>query len=212
MKGRLPAVSKKKPCRSADEFPTFDPKPSAAAGAGILKAAGVPFALVGRVAVWMYVPPGGQQFTKDVDLAIPHGYDGAVVEAAREAGYSTSELTIGGVGISGHGVSVDAIHRHPHAARLFTDAVKAAQDGDERRDVEGHVVPVVPKDYLLAMKLIPHEEKDDRDAQELLKTMSAEEYRAARRLVEEYLGFQGTEHLDAIARRLGHAGVEPRYG
>ncbi len=212
MRGRLPAVSKKMPCRSADEWPAFDPKPSAAAGVEVLKAAGVPFALAGRVAVWTYVPPQGQAFTKDVDFAVPHGYAEAIVEAAKEAGYRTERLSIGGVGISGQGIAVDAIDRHPHAAELFADAVKAAQDGDKRIDAEGEAVPVVPKMHLIAMKLIPHKEKDDTDVQELLKTITAEEYREVRRAVEKYLGPLDAEHLDSLAVGIGHAGVEPRYG
>ncbi len=202
----------KKNCRSASDLPAFDPKVSLAAGVRVLKAASVPFALIGRVAVWTYVPASGQQFTKDVDFAVPYGYSDAIASSAREAGYRVSELSIGGVGVSGQGVVVDMVHRHPHAAELFADAVTAAQEGDERVDAEGEPVPVVPKMHLIAMKLIPHEEKDERDAQELLKTVSAEEYREARRLVEKHLGYLGVAHMDALARRIGHAGVEPRYG
>ena len=205
-------MSKKQGCRSASEWPAFDPKPSSAAGVRVLRAAGVPFALAGRVAVWTYVPPSGQRFTKDVDFAVPYGYTDAIMKAAEEAGLRVTELSIGGIGMSGKGVAVDAIHRHPHAAKLFADAVKAAQEGDKPVEVDGEPVPVVPKYHLIAMKLVPREEKDERDVMELLKTVSAEEYREARRLVEKYLGPLDAEHLDALATRIGHAGVEPRYG
>ena len=109
-------------------------------------------------------------------------------------------------------ISVDFIDRHPHAAQLFADAVAAAQEGPGVANGEEAEAPVVPKRYLLAMKLIPHEEKDERDAQELLKTMDAAEYHEARRLAEKYLGPIIAEHLDDLARQIGHAGVKPRYG
>lgn len=197
---------------SFNEYPRFDPNPSARVGIGILRAAGVPFALAGRVAVWTYVPPEGQAFTKDVDFAVPYGYAEAIEKAARAAGCETSRLSIGGVGVKKGDISVDFIDRHPHAAELFTDAVAAAQAGGKRVGNGEAEAPVVPKHHLLAMKLIPHEEKDEHDVMELLKTISAEEYREVRRLVEEYLGPLDAEHLDALATRIGHAGVEPRYG
>ncbi len=197
---------------SFNEYPRFDPNPSARVGVGILRAAGVPFALAGRVAVWTYVPPEGQALTKDVDFAVPYGYAEAIERAAREAGCETSRLSIGGVGIKKGDISVDFIDRHPHAAELFADAVAAAQAGGKRVGNGDAEAPVVPKHHLLAMKLIPHDEKSARDVQELLKTMTADEYREARRLVDKYLGYMGTEYLDALGMRIAHAGVEPRYG
>jgi hypothetical protein len=198
--------------RRANGLPRFDPNVSADAGVRILRAAGVPFALAGRVAVWTYVPAEGQGFTKDVDFAVPYGYAQAIEEEARRAGYATSRLSIGGVGVRKGEISVDFIDRHPGAAKLFADAVAVAEKSGERVRVGEGELPVVPKQYLLAMKMVPHEEKDERDAQEILKTMTADEYRQARRLVEEYLGYVDAEHLDSLARRIGHAGVEPRYG
>ena len=99
--------------RSLDDYPRFDPKVSAEAGVRILRAAGVPFALAGRVAVWTYVPAEGQAFTKDVDFAVPYGYADAIEEAARERGFESSRLSIGGVGVKKGDISVDFIDRQP---------------------------------------------------------------------------------------------------
>ncbi len=197
---------------SFNELPRFDPNPSARVGIGILRAAGVPFALAGRVAVWTYVSPEGQAFTKDVDFAVPYGHAEAIEKAAREAGCETSRLPIGGVGVKKGDIVVDFIDRHPHAEELFADAVAAAQAGGKRVGNGEAEAPVVPKHHLLAMKLIPHDEMSARDVQELLKTMTADEYREARRLVDKYLGYMGTEYLDSLATLIRHAGVEPRYG
>jgi hypothetical protein len=194
------------------ELPRFDPNPSAEAGATVLKAAGVPFAVVGRVAVWAYVPPEGQQFTKDVDFAVPYGYGPAIEKAVRDAGYEPRKLGIGGLGFRKGGIAVDIIDRHPAAPKLFADAVAAARAEASEGVPGGTELPVVPKRFLLAMKLIPHEPDDERDAEELLKTMGKTEYREARRLVEEYLGVVGVEYVEVLARRIGHAGAEPRYG
>jgi len=198
--------------KSLNGYPRFDPNPSAEVGVRILRAAGVPFALAGRVAVWTYVPPEGHVFTKDVDFAVPYGYAEAIEDAAREAGYETSRLSIGGVGLRKGDIAVDFVDRHPHASALFADAVAAARTGGRRAGDGEAEAPVVPRRHLLVMKLIPREPDDERDVVELLKTMGADEYREARGLVEKHLGFLGVEHLDALARRIGHAGVEPRYG
>jgi len=178
----------------------------------VLRAAGVPFSLAGRVAVWTYVPPEGQQFTKDVDFAVPYGYGPAIEKAVRDAGYEPRKLGIGGVGFRKGGIVVDIIDRHPAASKLFADAVAAARAEASESGRGGDELPVVPKRFLLAMKLIPHEPDDERDAEELLKTMGKTEYREARQLVEQYLGVAGVEYVEALARRIGHAGAERRYG
>ncbi len=198
--------------RSLSELPRFDPNPSLEAGARILSAAGAPFALAGRVAVWMYVPPGGQVFTKDVDFAVPYGYAEAIEKAAREAGYSPSRLAVGGVRIRKGEVAVDFVDGHPHVAAIFADAVKAADREGERGLAGETEIPTVPKRYLIVMKLVPYKEGIERDVQELLKTITAKEYREVRCLVEKYFGYIWTQQLDRTARELGHRGVEPRYG
>jgi hypothetical protein len=177
----------------------------------ILRAAGVPFALAGRVAVWTYVPPRGQGFTRDVDFAVPYGYGQAIEEELKKEGFEPVTLGIGGLGIERDAVVVDFIDRHPSLSRLYTEAVEKAQANVQRFGEEELEVPVVPKDYLLAMKLVLHETKDEEDAQELMLTMSEEELRAARRLVESHVGAAGVDHLDTLARRIRHPGAEPRY-
>ena len=181
------------------------------AAVGILRAAGVPFALAGRVAVWMYVPPRGQGFTKDVDFAVPYGYARAIEEEARKKGFEPVTLGIGGLGIERDEVVVDFIDRHPSLSGLYTEAVEKAQANVQRFGEEELEVPVVPKDYLLAMKLVLHEPKDEEDAEQLMLTMSEEELRAARSLVDRHLGPVGVDHLDTLARRIRHPGAEPRY-
>ena len=198
------------PDRPGDDHVRMHLEPSFVAGVRILRSAGVRFALAGRMAVWSYVPPRGQLVTKDVDFAVPYGYSDAIERAARESGFAVRKLGIGGLGIDGENVVVDFIDRAPSLTRLFADAVGAAEERGNVFALGGVEAPVVPKEYLVAMKLVPHEEGDERDVQELLKTMSAEEYREARRLVEKYLGYVTTQYLDALARKIGHAGPGTR--
>lgn len=194
--------------KSAKRLPRFNPDPSLRAGLKILKAAGAPFALAGRLAVWMHVPPAGQQFTKDVDFAVPYGYLDKVARQARKNGYRVTELNIGGLGIKGPKVLVDFIDRHPELEKLFADAVAAARRQPKSNwiNFEGQRIPVVPRDYLIAMKLIVPDQLDERDVAEMLLRVPGDGYASVRGLVVTYLGRLWADRLDAIARNVGHPG------
>jgi len=194
--------------RSADDLPRFDPNPSMKAALGILDAAGVPFALAGRLAVWQYVPTEGQQFTKDVDFAVPHGHIDALVREARGRGFRVTDLNIGGAGIKAPRVMVDFIDRHPELSALFAEAVRAAHKQPKKRWLEfrGRRLPVVPMNYLITMKLVTFDPKDERDLTEMLMRLPNRGYAALRRLVKKHLGYIGAERLDVFARRVGHPG------
>ena len=195
------------------ELPRFDPEPSLKIGLELLEAAGVPFALAGRLAVWTYVPPSGQQFTKDVDFAVPYEHTERVAAVARERGYRVVELSIGGAGIRAGRVSIDFIDRHPYLEELFRDAVAAAQQQPDRVRVGDRDVPVVPKGHMIAMKLVTFERDDERDVEEMLLTLSKEDYPGLRKLVLKYLGYASVQHLDVLARGIGHPGpgMKRRY-
>ncbi len=91
----------------------FDPEDSARFGLGILEDSGARFALAGRIAVWVYVPPNRQVNTKDVDFAVPHADMPAVLKAARKSGLPFRTLEIGGIAFRQKGVFLDFIDRHP---------------------------------------------------------------------------------------------------
>ena len=196
------------------DFVSTDPTKSLERGVRILKQAGVPFALIGRLAVWYYVPPEAQQLTKGADFAVPHGYLEAVAAVARESHYKVRTLTIGGCGVSAPGIVIDFIDRHPDLDALFTDAVQAAARSRRLRFTVGRVsVPVVPLPYLVVMKLVTHEAKDERDAQELLRLLPARDYDKVRKMVRQYLGYGSVMYLDSLARSIGHPGpgMKRRY-
>jgi hypothetical protein len=203
-------MSRKRRPRPPGEFPRFDSAASFKAGLEILRDARVPFALAGRLAVWTYVPLQGQQFTKDVDFAVPHGHIDRALRAARKRGWRPTELDIGGFGIHGRGVAVDFIDRHPHLSGLFADAVRAARRSGKRLKLPLGPVPVVPRDYLIAMKLVTCQPADERDAEELVRKVPARGYPRLRKLVMKELGFLGAQRLDALAGRAGHPGPGAR--
>lgn len=192
--------------RKAPPLPFFDPTPSAAAGVALLKQAGVKFAIAGRVAVWTYVPPERQAYTKDVDFAVAHRDLTLIAEAAATAGRRLNPLPIGGWALRERGIAVDFIDRHPEFSPLFEAAVDAAQRSRRRRRVGSVSAPVVPKDYLIAMKIATLEMKDEQDAESLILTVPDKEYAALRTLVRHHLGPVGALRLDAVARRVGHPG------
>lgn len=191
----------------AKRFPYFDSTESFKLGLALLREARVPYALIGRLAVWHYVPTEGQQYTKDVDFAVPYGATDALPALARKRRLRVMPLDIGGYGFKGPGVAVDVIDRRLDLAGLFADAVREAQSGRRAR-IGGRTVPVVPRDFLTVMKLVVHDARNERDVEELLKVTPAAEYSALRELARRYLGIGGAYRLDSIARRMGHAGPE----
>jgi hypothetical protein len=192
----------------------FDAEKSLRAGLEILREAHVPFALAGRLAVWCYVPEEAHGFTKDADFAVPYGRTRELAVIASARGYRVKDLDIGGCGVKSPGIAVDFIHRHPALSRLFADAVKAARRQRKRLKIADFAVPVVPRDYLICMKLAIFDAKDDRDVTELLKVTPAGSYRRLRSLVAKYHGFVGVQRLDQLARAAGHPGpaaLKKRY-
>ena len=195
-------------------FAHFDPDKSARFGLKILIKSGARFALAGRIAVWAYVPPNRQVNTKDVDFAVPHEDMPAVLEVARACGKPFRPLEIGGIAFRLENVWVDFIDRYPELGRLFAAAVAAANEAGAKMRLGGRRVPVVPKEFLIAMKVATMQEKDDRDAESLILSVPDKEYPKLRSLVRKYLGPVGALRLDDLARKAGHPGPgkKPYYG
>ena len=195
------------------ELPRYDPAEAAKIAVELLREADVPCALVGRVAVWTYVPPAGQQYTKDLDLAVPAGMVDRLKAAAKKRGYAVTDLGIGGIGVRTPAGPIDFIDRHPYLSALFSEAVREADKSEISVKAGETALPVAPLPHLVAMKLVSGEPSDDRDVEELMMTVPPDGYREIRELVLRHLGVASAERLDVIARRVGHPGpgMKRRY-
>lgn len=196
------------------ELPKFDPGPSVDVGLSVLEELGIPYALAGRVAVWAYVPPREQDFTKDVDFVVPGGGD----EAARIAegvGLKTRDLMVFGEKMGkvtdgrtadGESVAIDFLDSIEYQ-QLFADAADAAKRETDPRAK----CPIVPIDYLIVMKLAAGRNRDDEDIKALLPLIEDEDYEQLHRMVKYYLRNKDAIDLDILARQIGHPGPGPEW-
>jgi len=181
----------------------FDPRPSIETALSLLDAAGVSYALAGRLAVWAWVSGDDQEFTKDVDFAVPQSEMAALEREAREQGYSPLPLSIGGFAIRAGDRRIDFIDRRVDFGPLFTEAVSAAREqGVTTTTGEGRELPVTPPEYVVAMKLATGDPSDERDVERLLRQPHVD-YGACRAVVRNHLGPAAANRLDHIGSRVG---------
>ena len=187
--------------------PQFDPLPSLEQAVSLLNKAKVKYALIGGIALWEYVSPDLRRYTGDVDFAVPHNAISRLGKAIIASGFRARSLPIGGLAIRQRGIVVDFVDRHPELDWLFEDAIEAAHKNGPVISVGACEIPVVPKGYLIALKLATGERKDEGDVRSLLFTVSKREYYRLRRLIREVFGPDGALRLDALARMIRHPAV-----
>jgi hypothetical protein len=171
--------------------------------------------VIGRVAIWAWIPdPGQHEYTKDVDVAIAREDERAVRAWFSDRGLRVSELSIGGINYREGEVRLDFIHRaceHGDFSGLFSAAVHAAIARGEMGDVGGGILlPLVPPEYLVAMKILTMEPKDERDAGRLLMRAPLD-LDLTREVVRKYLGPLGASRLEVILRQIGHPRAAPNH-
>ena len=195
--------------RNHGPLPSFDPKPVARVAAQILKRAKAPHALIGRLAMWAYLPPDQQEFTKDLDVAVPAEFIAAVESEVKTRRLKHLNLSIGGIGVRDGNTQLDFIDRRLNYAALFREAVTAAERTGRTVTIGRVRMPLVPVEYLVAMKMVSGEPKDDRDAKRLLEYADLN-YSAARKIVYRHLGPATADRLDVFAREAGRPEVPRR--
>ena len=184
------------------EFQIFDPNPSIRFALDFFLKAGISrFALIGKLAMWMYIEDESQhEYTKDVDFAVFLREIVNIEEEASKQGLNYEQLHIGGIGIREKGLNIDFIDRRLHGVdQLFSEAIENAS-GEVY--VDGNPIPVVSLEHLIAMKIVSGEPKDDKDLKTLLGLKEAN-YEKARSIVAKYLGSITAERLDVFAREVG---------
>lgn len=165
-----------------------------------------PRALIGGVALAVY---GIERYTKDIDFAITVDQAGAVQAALVDA--DPQPLRIGGVSIeTSFGVRVDLIDHRFRYRSLYEAAIQAAMQEGPQVTLGELSIPTVPQIHLLALKMAAGRPKDDLDIDALLAS-DALDYRAARALVEQYLGPYAADRLDERARRAHRADAPKDY-
>jgi hypothetical protein len=192
-------------------LPAFDPNPSARFGHEVLSEIGADFALIGKVALWALLPPREHELTKDVDFAVRREAIEPLRAALARRGVPARPLAIGGVAVRHGEIRVDFIDRREGGlASLFEEAITAAKDGP-RADAGGATVPVAPAEYLVALKVVTGEDRDEADAVRILRALPGLDLTHTRDIVRRHGGPAGANRLDALARRAGRADARPEY-
>lgn len=184
------------------EFQIFDPNPSIRFALEFFLKAGISrFALIGKLAMWIYLEDESQhEYTRDVDFAVFFREIIKIEDEASKQGLNYEQLHIGGISIREKGLNIDFIDRRLHGVdQLFTEAIENAS-GEVY--VDGNPIPVVSLEHLIAMKIVSGEPKDDKDLKTLL-ALKEVNYERARSIVEKYLGSIIAERLDVFAREVG---------
>jgi hypothetical protein len=194
------------------ELPSFDPKDSIRFAHELLTEAGVEFALIGKLAMWVYLPSRAHTITKDADFAVPRSATRRIAARLAARGIRPRPLSIGGLGVRHGDVRVDFIDRREGGlAPLYEEAVRKARGRRAVGRAGGVRVAVVPVEYLVAMKVVAAEEKDQNDAVELLKTLPRIDLALARDILRRHGGSVAVNLLDALARRAGRPDARPEY-
>ncbi|MBN2496760.1 MAG: hypothetical protein JXR96_19370 [Deltaproteobacteria bacterium] len=194
------------------ELPAFDPKPSASFGCELLTEAQVPFALIGRVAMWILMPPDRQDFTKDVDFAIPLRCVEQVRAALAKRGIVPRDLAIGGLAVREAELRVDFIDRREGGLNsLYEEAIDEALASGPRARVGDAELPVVSPEYLVALNVAAAELPDQQDAVKLLSALPQIDLARTRAILTQHGGPVAANLLDALARQAGHPDARPAY-
>jgi len=123
----------------------------------VLREAEIPFAIAGGFAV---IEHGYERFTKDVDLLVYARDLPRAMKALRAAGFHGGRTPIGA-------------RMRDGTTRVDVGLLGTAFDGDERALASSsrarRLLPVIPLEHLVLMKLETGRSKDDADVVELLK-------------------------------------------
>lgn len=132
--------------------------------------------LIGGLALRAYMP---ERMTQDVDILIPAADEAAARIAFQQAGYRiTGDLSIGGfTAAPKSGPNVDVISGH---APWINTALAAPS-----YDPAGY--PVLPRPFLILMKLEAGRGQDVADVQRMLGAMNSTERASTRQVVVRYL-------------------------
>jgi hypothetical protein len=203
-------IAKQKGKTIQSRLPKFDPTPSGVFAYHILQAAHVEGALIGRLAVWSWIPDASKQsFTKDLDIAVSTSSLPAIIQQLHKKQANISQLPIGGINakIEEKSINVDFIDRSDSSwgdlSALFTEAIDEAMSAERYTSVGEVELRLVSAEFLATMKLATGTSKDEIDAENLIQFAEID-ISKTRTLVVKYLGSAGIGRLEELLFKLGH--------
>jgi len=164
--------------RENNILPVFDPRPSAVFAAELLEAIGQKGILIGRLAVWTFLKDTGDHgYTKDLDIAVSEQSCLEIRKYLKDKDVRISNLLIGGINVKSradNNVNIDFIDRSSEEwgnyGSLFREAIaEAVRNNRTIRLDDRKNLYVVSLEYLILMKLLTLEKKDEEDAKLLLR-------------------------------------------
>jgi hypothetical protein len=154
-------------------LPTFNPKESAVFTAKVLNDLKIKCVLIGRLAVWYWIPdPANHAYTKDLDAAIKKADRQKIIKHLIDLKFNVRELMIGGINVQDEtdNINVDFIDRYSvdegDLSKLFEEAIDSAT---EIINIGGAELYVISAEHLIAMKISTFERKDEEDVKNLLE-------------------------------------------
>ena len=156
-------------------LPVFDPRPSGRFAAELLEKTGQKGILIGRLAVWTFLKDAAKHgYTKDLDMAVSKQGCFEIRGYLKDKNVRISNLLIGGINVKhGDNNNIDFIDRSSREwgdySSLFDEAVaEAVRNNRTIRLDDTDVLYLVSCEYLIIMKLLTMEKKDEDDAKLLL--------------------------------------------
>jgi hypothetical protein len=147
-----------------------------------------------------------------VDFAVPLRFCEPLRAALARRKITARDLPIGGLGVRDGEIKVDFIDRREGGLnRLFEETIEAAVRSGPRARVAGLEIPVAPPEYLLALKVVAADRKDQDDALRLLRALPDLDLHRAREIVFRHGGPGSANLLDALARLAGRPDARPEY-
>ena len=149
----------------------------------------IPWVLVGGIAIRAYMP---ERITFDVDVVIPEKYELRARKAFTSTGYMiTGELSIGGFSVrEEHNADAPPIDVLVSRAAWLREALAHPE-----HDAAG--LPVIPRPYLMLMKMEAGRERDLSDVKRMLRDTPQSERSSTRVLVAHYAP-EMVEDYDAL--------------
>ncbi len=188
------------------ELPTFDPKESAVFVTKVLSELKIKCVLIGRLAVWYWLPdPAGHTYTKDLDTAIKKYDRQRIIKHLDDLKYDIRELMIGGINVHSEtdNINVDFIDRYSvdegDLSKLFEEAIDSAT---ERIKIGETELYVISPEHLIAMKISTFERKDEDDVKNLLE-YDFVDIKKLRGIVDRNIAPTRVK-LEQILREVGH--------